>query len=198
MDQLMVTLNSSPNVRAIQVKGNVLRDWDAYLEIFYNGFKGGTIKQSHVFRMWDSTHKLKMDILESVREGDKGVQCDFLRIQKYGKTRADNQYIFCGTCVDQDDDWCFVFCGENHRIDALKNTEPTKTVVKGVPDIKKCELYTKWRVLMPDERTADMMCPHPGDDILSQDKQNKKEKMKMKMKQMGAKKKGSKETEIMP
>jgi hypothetical protein len=35
----------------------------------------------------------------------------------------------------------------------------------GIPDIKKVELYTKYRPLIPNV-LQNLLCPHPGDDIL--------------------------------
>jgi hypothetical protein len=70
MDQLMETLNFCKNVTAIKVTGDAFKDWDTYLETVYNSFKVGTIKKLYIFRMWDKENSLKMDILESVREGE--------------------------------------------------------------------------------------------------------------------------------
>jgi hypothetical protein len=56
MDQLMETLNFSNNVIAIRVTGDAFKDRDTCLETFYNSFKAGTIKKSHIFRMWDKAN----------------------------------------------------------------------------------------------------------------------------------------------
>jgi hypothetical protein len=111
MDQLMATLNFGENVTAIKVTGNAFKDWDTYLETFYNSFKVGTIKKSHIFQMWDTENSLKMDILESVREGESQTTHKFKKIQKYDKALPNNQHVFNGTCVDQDDDWVLFSMG---------------------------------------------------------------------------------------
>jgi hypothetical protein len=82
--------------------------------------------------------------------------------------------------------------GDNHRSDALKSTSPKSIKSKGIPEIKKCELYNKWRPLMPDKRTADIMCPHPGDEVLNRDKANGKEKKELKAKQIEKRKQSAK------
>jgi hypothetical protein len=61
--------------------------------------------------MWDKENSLKMDILESVREGESQTTRVFKKIQKYDKALPNNQHVFNGTCVDQGDDWGFTFHG---------------------------------------------------------------------------------------
>jgi hypothetical protein len=127
-----------------------------------------------------------------VRGGESQTTREFNKMQKYDKALPNNQHVFNGTCVDQDDDLGFIFHGNNHRSDALKSTSPKSIKSKGIPGIKKCELYNKWRPLMPDKTTADIMCPHPGDEALKGAKANRTEKKELKFKKIAKRKKSAK------
>lgn len=49
-----------------------------------------------------------------------------------------------------------------------------------IADIKKVELYTKWRKLIPDSY-QDEMCPKPNDEIINKVKRDKAKKAKDKL-----------------
>ena len=62
----------------------------------------------------------------------------------------------------------------------LRGTFPEQELHSGLSEIKQCELYLKWRTVIPDEY-QDIMCPKPADDVLEKIKGEKREKAKVKL-----------------
>ena len=62
----------------------------------------------------------------------------------------------------------------------LRGTFPDQELHSGLSDIKQCELYLKWRTVIPDEY-QDIMCPKPADGVLEKIKGEKREKAKVKL-----------------
>ena len=73
--------------------------------------------------------------------------------------------------VDQDDGWVFVV---NTRKDLLQ-LEPAKMLIPGVSEIKRCELYLKFRDFV-DEDQQDVLCPYPGAAAIERNKDNIKKR----------------------
>jgi hypothetical protein len=63
------------------------------------------------------------------------------------------------------------------REECLKKLTPHVLVSPGLKDIKKVELYTKFRPLL-QEKNQDITCPHPGDEVLNLIKSQRQEKAK--------------------
>ena len=51
------------------------------------------------------------------------------------------------------------------RLDLMKSTPINPIPLPGIPDIKKVELYKKYRPLIPTEY-QDITCPYPSEDVL--------------------------------
>ena len=63
------------------------------------------------------------------------------------------------------------------REERLKELTPHVLISPGLKDIKKVELYTKFRSLL-QEKNRDITCPHPGDEVLNSIKSQRQEKAK--------------------
>ena len=78
--------------------------------------------------------------------------------QKRNKNDAINVIVY----VDD-----ILITGTENMIKWFKNmmSELKQLTAPGMKDMKKADLYTKWRPLLPKEY-RDITCPHPGDDVL--------------------------------
>ena len=82
--------------------------------------------------------------------------------------------------------------GELTRQQALAEWKPVLLQAPGIPDIKRCELFNKYRSLVP-KPFQDLMCPKPPKEILDGQKKIRAVKAKAKF---DAKKKKSKKKEM--
>ena len=62
-------------------------------------------------------------------------------------------------------------------MESLSSVFPTLETAPEIADIKKVELYTKWRHLIPDQYQNEM-CPKPKDNIINKVKKSKSKKAK--------------------
>ena len=62
-------------------------------------------------------------------------------------------------------------------MESLSSLFPTLETAPEIADIKKVELYTKWRHLIPDQYQNEM-CPKPKDNIINKVKKSKPKKAK--------------------
>jgi hypothetical protein len=69
--------------------------------------------------------------------------------------------------------------GELTREDALKEMKPLLLEAPGIPAIKRCELYNKYRPLVP-QPFCDVICPKPPQEVLDNQKKIKNEKVRTK------------------
>ena len=65
-------------------------------------------------------------------------------------------------------------------IQQIQTLFPNPEKAPGIPDIKKVELYTKWRKLIPNHY-QDSICPKPDDNVLLKVKRAKAKKAKDKL-----------------
>ena len=69
----------------------------------------------------------------------------------------------------------------------VENSFPLLEPASGMKEIRKVELYTKWRKLIPDQY-QDIICPKPDDHIIIKVKRDKakraKNKLEVKKKQL--------------
>ena len=77
----------------------------------------------------------------------------------------------------EDRDFCKYI--DKDRKTVMKQEQETIAMLPppGLRDIKQVELYKKWRKFMPDEKTVNLVCPKPPDDVLmrvSKEKSNKR------------------------
>ena len=79
---------------------------------------------------------------------------------------------------------------EEHNKD-LQSLLPDNIPAPGIPDIKKVELYSKYRPLIP-QTFQDTTCPHPGEDILDRIKSQRNKKQQQRQQQKKRKKIDSK------
>jgi hypothetical protein len=69
--------------------------------------------------------------------------------------------------------------GELTRLEALTTMEATLLEAPGIPWIKRCELFNKYRSLVP-EPCRDVICPKPPQEILDDQKKIKNDKTRAK------------------
>jgi hypothetical protein len=69
--------------------------------------------------------------------------------------------------------------GELTRLEALTTMEATLLKAPGIPGIKRCELFNKYRSLVP-EPYRDVICPKPPQEILDNQKKIKNDKTRAK------------------
>jgi hypothetical protein len=69
--------------------------------------------------------------------------------------------------------------GELTREEALEKLCPLVLEVPGIPSIKRCELYNKYRPLVP-QPFCDEICPKPPQEVLDNQKKIKNEKVRAK------------------
>jgi hypothetical protein len=69
--------------------------------------------------------------------------------------------------------------GELTRQQAMVEWRPVLLVAPGIPDIKRCELFNKYRPLVP-QPFCDLMCPKPPQEILDGQKKIRAVKAKAK------------------
>ena len=64
---------------------------------------------------------------------------------------------------------------EESRKQVLRRGPTNRLKAPGLSNVKQAHLYTKWRKLVPVE-FKDLMCPHPGEDVLKKQKAIQKKK----------------------
>ena len=129
--QLDNVLNSNDNVQAIRVTHDQFFDFDAFFDTIYKRPAAGTVNRSHIFTMFHD----RPGILEHKDSSDSA---------------ACTQNLRKGIWSDD----------ERKKMikEFLQEMEPMTP--PGIRQIKKNELYTKWRPLIP-EQYQDDLCPKP-------------------------------------
>ena len=69
--------------------------------------------------------------------------------------------------------------GELTREEAVKQFNPSLLNAPGIPEIKRCELYNKYRPLVPLPH-QDIICPKPPKEVLENQKKIKNDKVRAK------------------
>jgi hypothetical protein len=144
-----------------------LSDVDTYLDQFYRRFTPGTVHKSHIFSSnIDNGTKMKINVSMWELDKELAMEQDMIKVKK-------------------------TEFGELTRKQAMEQWKPVLLGAPGIPDIKRCELFNKYRPLVP-QPFRDAMCPKPPQGILDGQKKIRAEKAKAKL---NAKKKKSKKKE---
>ena len=148
--QLLAALGEHKQVHIYDCEKTVFMDWNGYLNIFYKGMVTGTVLVNHVFCV-EKNYPTVLKICQNTNASD-----------------AENP---------EDRDFCKY--NDKDRKTVMKQKQGTITMLTppGLRDIKQVELYKKWRKFMPDDETANLVCPKPPDDVLmrvSKEKSNKR------------------------
>ena len=128
MEQLLEVLDSQDQVNALRVTSADFFDVDKFLDKFYRRFTSGTVHKAHIFscNVEDGASIMKIRVSEWELEDEPEVNTEM-------KKRAATNTNF----------------GELTREDALKEFNPSLLEAPGIPEIKRCELYNKYRPLVP-------------------------------------------------
>jgi hypothetical protein len=157
MEQLLEVLNAQDQVNALRVQSSDFYDMDAFLDKFYRRFASGTVHKAHIFscNMDDGATKIKINVSEWELEDEPEVKTDLKKQARYTDF------------------------GELTREEALKQWKPQLLEAPGIPPIKRCELYNKYRPLVP-QPYRDTICPKPPQEILDNQKKIKNDKVRAK------------------
>ena len=151
--QLLKVLNTNEKITVKEVRSEHFKEYGKFLQRFYKKFESGTIKPNHVFSVDDSLEPGTI----AVKVDDEGNVTKQKLVKKGMGLDANN--------------W------KQHLRAAHSNLIPIPEC--GIPDIKKVELYTKYRPLVPEE-FRDTICPFPGDDILQKIKKERNDRVREK------------------
>ena len=148
MSQLHDNLNSNDDVNAIESTVEDFYDLDTVLAKYYSVPQSGTVNRSHMFIM-DSKHPGKLILKDSTSEEER------VQNLKCGDLTNDERIIAI-----------------NNDLKQMKPITPP-----GLKQIKRVELGTKWRKLVP-EQYADDICPRPSKELLASHKKSERERKK--------------------
>jgi hypothetical protein len=157
MEQMLQVLNEQDQVSALRVQPSDFYDIDAFLDKFYRRFTSGTVHKSHIFScdVDNGATKMKINVSEWELEDEPEVETEMKKL-------ARNTNF-----------------GELTREEALQQLKPLLLEAPGIPPIKRCELYNKYRHLVP-EPYRDTICPKPPQEILDDQKKIKNDKTRAK------------------
>ena len=171
MEQLLQVLNKQDQVNALRVLPSDFYDIDAFLNKFYRQFTTGTVHKSHIFSCdaENGATKMKINVSKWELEDEPEVETEMKKLER-------------------NTDF-----GELTRGEALQQLKLVLLKEPGIPEIKRCELYNKYRPLVP-EPYREMICPKPPQEVLDNQRKIKNEKVRAKAHQK-KKKPGKKEKE---
>jgi hypothetical protein len=127
MEQLLQVLNEQDQVNALHVQPSDFYDMDAFLDKFYHQFTSGTVNKAYIFscNVDNGATKMKINVSEWELEDEPKVETEMKKQARYTNF------------------------GELTREEALKQLKPLLLKAAGIPAIKRCELYNKYRPLVP-------------------------------------------------
>lgn len=160
MEQLLEVMKTNENINVNDVTESDFKDFDKFLNQFYKKLESGSVSKNHVFTVEASNPTILQVRLDDI----EGTPSECQQLLKKHK-------------------------GQGIRIELLMSAEKNLEILAspGVPDIKKVELYKKYRPLIP-EQYRDITCPHPGEDVLSKIKTERNKKAQQRQKAKNEKK----------
>ena len=138
-------IGQQEDVTVVPIETSDFKDYEAMLSQFYNPLVSGTVLCNHVFRA-QSSHVGEI-VTQSDRDGPENRQ----------KLATDKNIP------------------SDQRASLLSSFELEEMEPPGLKEIKKVELYTKWRKFVP-EQFQDIICPKPPDAVEQRVKDDRKER----------------------
>jgi hypothetical protein len=148
-DELLKDMNIHKSYTAIPVKSSNFLDIKGHHDTFYH--KYSAVLKHHIF-ICEKDSEGRVTVRESNLEGAKTFTQDLRK----------------NTAIPAD----------KSRQQAMFETPWDVIPDPGVPNIKQCEMFNKWRPLIPDSFQEEL-CPKPLQSILEEQKTIKKEKQKL-------------------
>ena len=148
MDQMVTVLGKCAKVYPVVVGPSDFKDFDALEDRLYKRLAAGTVNRSHMITALDS-HKGQLRLSDTSNGSSTALWQDLRR------GTADQRATILSKI------------GEG----LIQLERP------GVPAIKQCELYNKYRAFVPAPY-QDTICPYPGEDILNGERQRRNDKRK--------------------
>jgi hypothetical protein len=157
MEQLLEVLNEQDQVNAMRVLPSDFFGIDAFLDKFYRRFTSGTVHKAHIFScsVENGATKMKINVSQWELEDEPQVDTDLRKLARYTNF------------------------GDRTREEAMDEFNPLLLEAPGVPAIKRCELYNKYRPLVPLP-FRDIICPKPPQEVLDNQKKIKNDKVRAK------------------
>jgi len=145
IEMLVKTVNQCHLVDAVRAKEDDFKDYDKFLNLIYKGIESGTVNRAHIFQC-DSQNPMILWIGDTTQMGAHE------SIQNLAKNSDQRQEI-------------------------LKNFPGNIATINppGLPDVKKVEMYSKYRSFLPNE-FQDVLCPFPGQDVIDRINKTRNEK----------------------
>ena len=137
--QLLASMKTHERISVRKVNTGDFQDFNAFLNSFYKKLESGTVMKNHIFTVEDSNPTTLLVKLDN-QDGTAITKQEFL---KRGTDTLD-------------------------RYPKLRTGAAEVQVIPdpGIPDIKRVELFTKYRPLILLQ-FQDITCPHPGDKALA-------------------------------
>jgi hypothetical protein len=122
-----------------------------------NEYTSGTVHKAHILscNVDNGATKMKIRVSEWELEDEPEVKKDMKKQARYTDF------------------------GKLTREDALRQIKPLLLQAPGIPPIKRCELYNKYRALVP-QPFCDEICPKPPQEVLDSQEKIKKDKVRAK------------------
>ena len=141
------------------VEKDKFRDYEKYWNKYYKCLEPGTVSKNHLFTVEDKEPTM-------LKKWVDDLEASQVKVQDLKKKGVDDKQHFI----------------------LLWSTFPDSILEPGIADIKKVELFTNFRPLLPPQ-FQDMSCPDPGKEVLQKIKTEEKERLKGKMSSMTKKRK---------
>ena len=156
--QLLQTCDEVDLVNVRNTSESDFKDWYGMMNIHYKTITDGEVLKNYVF--YASSENSHIIYIKEHHEATITIEQDLRRIKIRKRTRDEEKNRIIS-------EWCT----------NVEQDKPNEIEAPGLADIKKAELFCKWRELIP-EPYRDDICPHPGEDVLEKVKNSKKKKKK--------------------